>query len=569
MLNRWLNHLPQLYHRISGVWGIACLTAIMGIVNLMSAIYPSLPDRRDWLETFLPFELRSGSRLFAAFSGFLLVTLAATLLRRKRWAWRLTVSLLILSIVTHLIKGLDYEECLLASILLIQLWRLRSRFTARSDRASIAQGFRVLGISLLFTLAYGTIGFYILDNRFTVNGQPPNFGWVAALSQTLLIFFTEDNAGLAPIGRYATYFIDSLYTIGIGTLGYALMMLLRPVLLKNNPASQFERLAARRIIDQSGASALARLGLLPDKAYFFSPSGQTVLAYVPKGRAALVLGDPIGPIADQVAVIAAFQTFCQRNDWFPVFYETLPQTLPLYQNAGFQSVQIGEEAIVDLRQFTLKGKAHQNLRTAINRLTKTGHRFVLFEPPIADDLLQQLKPVSDDWLAAKQGAEKRFSIAWFNREHLRHCLVGVVYDSHGQANAFVNLLTGYGQSEVTVDLMRQRSHSENGTMEFLFVSLMQSVQQQGYERFSFSLSPLAGVGTAPASRRIEKGLNYLFEHLNQFYDFKGLHQFKTKFQPRWEPRYLIYPNVTQLPEIAVALVRADAGDRLWDYLKPD
>jgi phosphatidylglycerol lysyltransferase len=568
MLNRWPK-LSQLYNRIAGIWGIACLTAIMGTVNLLSAIVPSLPDRRAWLETFLPFDLRSGSRLFAAFSGFLLITLAATLLRRKQWAWRLTVSLLILSIVTHLIKGLDYEECLLASIVLIQLWRLRSGFTARSDRASSAQGIRVLAISLLFTLAYGTIGFYVLENRFTVNGQPPNFGWFAAFSQTLLVFFTEDNAGLAPIGRYATYFIDSLYTIGIGTLGYALVMLLRPVLLKNNPASQAERQAARRIIDQSGASSLARLGLLPDKAYFFSPSGETVLAYVPKGRAALVLGDPIGPISDQAATIAAFQHFCQRNDWFPVFYETLPQTLPLYQNAGFQAVQIGEEAIVDLRQFTLKGKANQNLRTAVNRLTKTGHRFVWFEPPIADALLQQLKPISDEWLAAKQGSEKRFSIAWFDREHLRHCPIGVVYDSHGQANAFVNLLTGYHRSEMTVDLMRHRSGVENGTMEFLFISLIQSAQQQGDARFSFSLSPLAGVGVAPESRRIEKGLNYFFEHLNQFYDFKGLHQFKTKFQPGWEPRYLIYPNAARLPEIAVALVRADSGDRLWDYFKPD
>jgi phosphatidylglycerol lysyltransferase len=573
MLNRRLNRCGQLflhlYRQMAGVWGIACLTAIMGAVNLLSAIYPSLPDRRDWLDTFLPFALGAESRLFALFSGFLLLTLATTLRRRKQWAWRLTVMLLILSIVTHLVKGLDYEECLLATVLLIQLWRLRSRFTARSDRASITQGIRVLAISLGFTLAYGTIGFYILDDRFMVNGQPTNFGWIAALSQTLLIFFTEDNAGLAPIGRYATYFINSLYTIGVSTLAYSLLMLLRPVLLKHNPASQMERQAARLIIDQAGISSLARLALLHDKAYFFSPSGQTVFAYVPKGRAALVLGDPIGPVSDQAAAIEAFQHFCWRNDWFPVFYETLPQTLPLYGAAGFQAVQIGEEAIVDLRQFTLKGKANQNLRTAVNRLTKTGHRFVLFEPPIADDLLHQLKPVSDEWLEAKPGSEKRFSVAWFDREHLRDCPIGVVYNIHGQATAFVNLLTGYGQSEMTIDLMRHRSVVENGTMEFLFTSLIQYAQAQGYDRLSLSLSPLAGVGLAPESRPIEKGLNYFFNHLNQFYDFKGLHQFKAKFQPGWAPRYLIYPHPARLPEIAVALVRADSGDRLWNYLKPD
>jgi phosphatidylglycerol lysyltransferase len=569
MLARWWRYLRRLYYRITGIWGIAWLTALMGTVNLLSAIYPSLPERQHWLEDFFPFALRAESRLFSAFSGFLLLTLAVTLLRRKQWAWRLSMALIGTSIVAHLIKGLDYEECLLATLLLVQLWMLRSRFTAGSDRASIAQGIRVLGVSLVFTLAYGTIGFYILDGRFAINGTPTNFGWTAAFSQTLWIFFTEDNAGLTPIGRYATYFIDSLYAIGIGTLGYALIMLLRPVLLKNNPASQTERQQAQSLIDQQGVSSLARLALLPDKAYFFSRTADTVLAYVPKGRAALVLGDPIGPAASQAAAIGEFQRFCQRNDWFPVFYQTLPSMLPLYTRYGFQSVQIGEEAIVDLTQFSLKGKANQNLRTAVNRLTKTGHRFVIFEPPIADALLHQIKPVSDAWLAAKQGSEKQFSIAWFEPEHLRHCPIGVVYDRHGQANAFVNLLTGYARSEVTVDLMRHRPGVENGTMEFLFVSLIQYAQQQGHQRFSFSLSPLAGVGIAPESRRIEKGLNYFFENLNQFYDFKGLHQFKTKFQPIWEPRYLVYPNAALLPAIAVALVRADSGDRIWDYLKPD
>lgn len=551
-----------------GLWTAAGLTSAMGIVNLLSAIYPSLPDRRGLLEAFFPFYLRSGSRIFAALAGFMLLTLAANLLRRKRLAWGLTIGLLMISIVSHLIKGLDFEECILAMVLLVQLVAMRSSFTAQSDRPSIAQGIRILLLSLLFTLAYGTVGFYVLDGHFKINDQPTNFGWIQAILQTLAMFLTEDNAGLQPTGRYAEHFANSIYVIGAGTLGYAFLMLLRPVLLKANPALAQERHRARQIIDAHGQTSLARLALLPDKAYYFSPTGQSVIAYVPKGHAAIALGDPIGPEADREETILSFWEFCRRNDWFPVFYEVLPQQLPLYQRLGLQSLQIGEEAIVHLPTFSLSGKANQNLRTAVNRLTKTGHRFAIYEPPIADSLLQQLKVVSDEWLRHKNGSEKRFSIAWFDVEHLRPCYIGTVYSRNGEIIAFVNLLSGYHASEVTVDLMRHRAEVENGTMEFLFVSLIQHFQQLGYQGFSFSLSPLAGVGQSQQSRQLEKGLNYFFEHLNQFYNFKGLHQFKDKFRPDWKPRYLIYPSRRLLPEIAVGLVRVDSGDRLLDYFKP-
>jgi phosphatidylglycerol lysyltransferase len=573
-LSKRLLFLPHLITQLRrsprlGLAAIALLTALMGVINLLSAVTPSLPDRRSWLELFLPFYFRSGGRIFAALSGFLLLTLAANLLRRKRTAWWLTVGLLLVSIVSHLVKGLDYEECSLAVVVLIALAIMRPAFTAQSDRPSVAQGLRLVVSAMLFTIAYGTAGFYILDNRFYLHGQPTNFGLFRAIGQTLALFFMSDSVGLEPIGRFAEFFATSIYIIGATTLAYAVWMCLRPVLFRQTSTQWADRQRAREIIAEQGQTSLARLSLLSDKAYYFSPSGQTAIAYVTKGRAALVLGDPIGPLADRSLAIQAFQDFCARNDWFAAFYEVLPTNLPLYDALGFEQVQIGEEAIVNLSTFHLKGKVNQNLRTAVNRLTKTGHRVNVFAPPISEDLLRQLRPISDEWLDHKNGAEKQFSMGWFDREYLQDCYIGVVYDANGRMLAFANCMTGYHRSEVTVDLMRHRENVENGMMDFLFISLFEHFKKLGLEGFSFSLSPLAGVGTSPDARRVEKGLNYFFEHLNQFYNFKGLHKFKEKYSPRWEPRYLVYPSLATLPDVAVGLVRADSGDRLLDYFKPD
>ena len=545
-----------------GLWTATLLTGLVGVVNLLSAVTPSLPGRTAWLKEFFPFYIRAGGHVFAAITGFVLLTLSTNLLKRKRIAWVLTIGLLIVSILSHLVKGLDYEESSLAGVLLIQLLVMRNVFTAQSDRPSIAQGIRMLIGALLFTLAYGTTGFFLLDGQFSVN-----FDFQDALLQTLAMFFTADNAGLEPKTRFAHFFANSIYVVGAVTLGYALFMLLRPVLLRVS-ASPTERQQARKIVEQYGRSSLARFALLDDKAYYFSPSGDSVIAYVAKGRGAIALGEPIGPQENRREAIIGFQHFCKRNDWYPAFYQTLPDDCDLYRSLGFRVLQIGEEAIVDLHAFTMKGKANQNLRTAMNRLTKAGYEVKFYDPPINDELLRECRAVSDEWLQLMHGAEKHFSVGWFDDNYVRETRITAVRSPDGQISAFANVVPEYQLKVISIDLMRRRSQVEPGTMDFLLISMFQHFKDLGYSGFNLGLSALSGVGETHKSPRLEKALRYLYDHLNQFYNFKGLHAYKEKFHPRWEPRYLVYPGLVALPEVVVALIRADSGDRVLDYFKP-
>ncbi|HEY9599871.1 MAG TPA: phosphatidylglycerol lysyltransferase domain-containing protein, partial [Cyanophyceae cyanobacterium] len=465
---------------------------------------------------------------------------------------------------SHLLKGFDYEESLLAGALLIQLIVMRDLFTAQSDRPSITQGIRVLIGALLFTIAYGTAGFFLANPRL----YNYDFSFTDAIGQTLAMFFTEDNAGLEPKTKFGRFFADSIYLIGTVTLTYALLMILRPVLLRGEPATQEERQQAKEIIQKYGKSSLAHFTLLKDKAYYFSPSRRSVIAYVPKGRGAIALGDPIGPVEERQEAITGFQQFCQRNDWHPGFYQTGSEHLDLYRSLGFRVLAIGEEAIVDLKLFTLQGKAGRNLRTPLNKLTKLGHQVKFYQPPIPDELLRELKGVSDEWLKMTEGSEKQFSLGWFYDDYLRECEIAVVHTPDGQISAFANVVPEYQLNEITIDMMRRRTEVEAGTIDFLFISMFQHFKKQGYDSFNLGLAALSGVGEKPKSPRLEKALHYLYEHLNKFYNFKGLHAFKEKFQPRWEPRYLVYPSRRALPDIVVALIRADSGDRWLDYFKP-
>ena len=543
----------------------ATLVASMGLIHLLSAVTPGLPSRVAWLQDLFPIEIRHSAHLFTALSGFSLLILASGLPRRKRVAWMLTLGFLGGSIVFHLIKGFDLEESLFAAGLLVLLGSTGRAYTARSDAPSMAQGAKALFASGLFTLAYGTAGFYLLDRAYKIRYDLPG----AAL-RTLLMFVARDNAGIVPTTRFGRFFADSIYLVGGISLLYALWMLLRPMLLRGDPASEAERSRAQAIVEAHGHSSLAPMTLLKDKAYFFSRSGQSFLAYVPKGRGAVAFGDPIGPPEEAADLIRGFQRFCAENDWTPGFYQTRPDLLDLYHQFGFRALKIGEEAVVDLAGFTTSGKAAQDLRSARNKLSKLGYRIEFVQPPLSTPLLGELGEVSEEWLRLMKGSEKRFSVGWFEESSLINTQVAVVRAPDGEISAFANLVpTNPFKGGITIDLMRHRANMPHGTMDFLFLALFQHCKEQGQERFYLGLSALSGVGEEPTSARMEKVVHYLYEHLNTFYHFKGLHAFKEKFRPQWEPRYLVFPGYGALMRLVVALIRADSGDRLIDYLKPD
>ena len=543
---------------------VALLTALMGIINVLSAVTPSLMWRLTVIQPYIPLTVRYGGHLTAALAGFALIMLSVGLWRRKRTAWLLTLIALLISASSHLVKGLDYEEAALALALAIWLASMRPHFFARSDEPSIRQGVKAVILSLVFTLFYGTAGFYLLDHQFSME-----FNLGQAVRQTLIMFTQFYDPGLmpVPVTHFGQYFLNSIYAVGALTMAYALFMLLRPVLLRE-PATPEERARARAIVERYGHSSLARMTLFDDKAYFFS-SGGSVIAYGASHGAAVALGDLIGPEEDIPAAIQEFRAFCAKNDWVPAFYQTLPDYLDAYSAARFKHIQIGSEAIVDLHAFTLEGRPNKKLRTVYRRFTSRGFEARVEQPPFDDDLMSELRSISDQWLDLHQGVEKHFTLGWFDEEYLQDGPLMIVYDAEGVPQAFANIIPEYQINECTIDLMRYRPVDINGLMDYLFVSLFLWAKEQGYDTFNLGLSPLAGIGEDAHSPQLEQAMRYIYNHVNIFYNFKGLHQYKEKFHPIWSPRYWVYPNEASLMKIALAMNALSSGGNFTDnYLRP-
>ena len=536
---------------------VAFLTAAMGIVNLLSALTPSLHERLRLLEQYSPFSISTGGHLTSALAGFALLLLSVSLWRRKQLAWMLTFTILLISIPIHVFKGLDYEEATLAALLAGLLFYLRPYFHARSDPPSIKQGLLTLLAAFGFTLAYGVLGFFLLDRHFKIS-----FGFWMALRQTLVMFTEFYDPGLQslPISSFGKYFADSIYAVGAITFSYALIMLLRPV-LNRRIATEDERTRAWEIVRAHGRTSIARYTLFDDKHFFFA-SDHSLIAYALENRVALALGDPIAPPDAISASISSFKLFCASNDWLPAFYQVLPDHLDLYKAAGFDVLLLGQEAIVDLSKFTLDGSENKTLRNSYNKIPRNGYRYDVVQPPYSPRMLRELDLISNEWLASRAATEMRFSLGWFDETYLNTCPILLVRDREGFIEAFANIVPEFQNNEVAVDLMRHRAQVDSGLMDFLFVSLFMWAKEQNYASFNLGLSALSGVGEQADGPVLERALHYIYQNVNRFYNFRGLHAFKEKFHPDWSPRYLAYLGASNLPAVGISMLNANLGGSL-------
>jgi len=132
----------------------------------------------------------------------------------------------------------------------------------------------------------------------------------------------------------------------------------------------------------------------------------------------------------------------------------------------------------------------------------------------------------------------------------------VLREPSGRIIAFANEVRSYRPGEATIDLMRHRRGAPNSTMEYLFIALMLALTDEGYRTFNLGMAPYAGVGDEPGASMEVRVVHELAEHITRFGSYKGIRDYKAKFEPHWEDRFLIYQGgPLGLARTAVALVR--------------
>ena len=321
---------------------------------------------------------------------------------------------------------------------------------------------------------------------------------------------------------------------------YALYRLLRPskpAILAPSPVD----LERAMTIIENAHDASANLALLGDKNLLFNAERTAFIMYQASGSSWVSMGDPVGPSSLYESLVWTFVENCDGMSVEPVFYQIKPDNMPLYIDLGLTLSKLGEEARVPLDTFSLEGAARADLRHPHRRAKKDGAEFEVVPRAEVGALMPELQAISTAWLNAKNTAEKRFSLGYFDEQYLRHFDIAVVRRA-GAIVAFANILRAGADTELSVDLMRYSEAAPKGVMDFLLVECMLWGKALHYQWFSLGMAPLSGLeehALAPAWHKLGRMVQRYGE---TFYPFEGLRKYKEKFLPVWRPRYLAAPG---------------------------
>jgi len=525
--NQSWNYLPKaIVQGLSHVI-ITMLVFLSGLILLLSASVPGIMSRLKIAQELLSFPIINLSHQLSVAAGFLLLGLSRGIEYSVKRTYDLTMFALILAALFSIFKGIDYEEAIFLIIVALLLRMSRGQFYRESYVLTWGKTIFDVSIILIITSMYILIGYLNLPiAKITI---PTNF----------LPYVIVD---------YRDLFKSA--TIG---LVIALLIFLTGYLVSLPKKWKFEKSIGheKEIIDhltKYKGKVLSHLIFLHDKYISWNSQKNVLIPFQRFADKLVILGDPIGEKNELSNAIEEFQEIADLYGFTPVFYQVSDEMLPYLHGHGFTFFKLGEEAFVDLKTFSLMGNKMKGLRALKNKFNRNNFFLELVEPPFSTELLEELRGISNEWLQGRK--EKGFSLGFFDEEYLNKAPIAIVRDENKRILGFMSIMHVYDDHQtISVDIMRVRPEAPSGTIDFLFLSLIDWAKEQGYQRFNMGMAPLANVGLSRFSFLSEKIAAQIFLHGHFIYQFQGLRKFKQKYTNIWEPKYLAYRRKSSLPII--------------------
>jgi lysyl-tRNA synthetase class 2 len=354
----------------------------------------------------------------------------------------------------------------------------------------------------------------------------------------------------------------SLIALALVTAFTSAYLFLRP----ERPAAKLapddeERM--RALIAEHGArDSLAYFALRRDKSVIYSGSGKAAVAYRVVNGVMLASGDPIGDVEAWPGAIRRFVAEARRHAWMPAVMGCSEQGGTVWtRETGLSALEIGDEAIVDTHAFTLDGRAMRNVRQMVARIRRAGYTTRVRRMSELDaEERAQMRKVAAQWRTS--GDERGFSMALGRLADPADdgCLLVTAHDETGEPRAFLHF-TPWGTDGASLDIMRRDRSADPGLNELMVVSAIQAAPELGIRRLSLNFAAFRAAlarGERLGAGPILRAWRGILLFLSRWLQIESLYRFNAKFQPGWEPRFIVFPGTRDLPRILLATLRAES-----------
>jgi lysyl-tRNA synthetase, class II len=536
--------------------------AVVGIVNIASTLTPNIRWRGHLLLQYEPVEAMRLFHALALPSGAALLLVSPYLLKRRRRAWQLAIVLMLALGLFDLLKGLDFEETLLTWAVAAVLFRGRAAFTVGHDPITLRSALWRVPL-----LAVGGLGITAVV-AWATEGRP---SWGKVMRETGDLLLWQPGPihfahGLRIHHHYIAWVPLGVHLIEIGTLLMAAYVVFRPLAAPRTLPGAGSRQAARALVERYGRDTLSYFKLRGDKQYFFSDDRTAFVGYRIENGVMLLSGDPVGDEAAIPGLLEQIQAFAQTRALKLAAIGASEMLCPLYESLGLRSIYLGDEAIIELNEFSLEGRPIRKVRQSVTRLRKAGYTSELL--PLGELDQSTLEQVEDVLEKGREGAPERgFSMALDtlrSKEHAETLLV-LARDEEGAIRGVLHFVPCFGRAAVSLSFMRRDPATPNGLTEFMVCDAVELLRDHGLKEMSLNFAAFAKYMHSPATP-IERLLGWVAAKFNPYFQIESLYRFNAKFFPRWEPRYLVYQGALGLPRAGLAAAWAEG--HVWKPALP-
>ncbi|HET7047655.1 MAG TPA: phosphatidylglycerol lysyltransferase domain-containing protein [Solirubrobacteraceae bacterium] len=530
----------------------ALASAVVGLINIASALTPDIRWRGHLLLSFEPVET---IRLFHAMAlpfGTALVLVSPYLLKRRRRALQAAIALMLALGLFDLLKGLDFEETVITWTAAALLYAGRDAFAVRHDPITLRSAVWRVPLLSAGALALAAVAAW-------VSAGHPSFATVVRETGDLLAWQRGPLAFEAHTALHHQFAWIPLgvHMVEIATLLTVAYVIFRPIAAPRRLPDHAARQRAASLVREHGSDTLSFFKLRGDKHYFFSDDQRAFVGYRIENGVLLLSGDPVGPEDAIRPLLAQLGMFADGRGLKLGAVGASEGICPLYERMGMHTLYLGDEAIVDLTKFSLQGRPIRKVRQSVTRLQKAGYEAELHDLAALDPgTIAQVERVIE---LGRQGAPERgFSMAMdsIGGQAGQDTMVVIARDEHGAIRGVLHFVPCYGRDAVSLSFMRRDPSTPNGLTEFLVARAAELLRDRGLNEMSLNFAAFAKWLHSP-SGWLERALGRIVALGNPFFQIESLYRFNAKFFPRWEPRYLVYEGTLGLPRAGIAAMWAE------------